>query len=86
MCIRDRQVNAVSIGSLLYTTAGHFDSDACSFDHRIHDFKIAIPVADRRLPCDHYDSIPAFRGVSTPVSYTHLDVYKRQAIPSAPTP
>ena len=60
-----QQVNAVSIGSLLYTTAGHFDSDACSFDHRIHDFKIAIPVADRRLPCDHYDSIPAFRGVST---------------------
>ena len=60
-----QQVNAVSIGSMLYTTAGHFDSDACSFDHRIHDFKIAIPVADRRLPCDHYDSIPAFRGVST---------------------
>ena len=38
-----QQVNAVSIGSLLYTTVGHFDSDACTFDHKIHDFKIDHP-------------------------------------------
>lgn len=57
-------VNAVSVGSLIYTTDGHFDSGSCTFDHQVHGFKIAIPVADQNAPCPYYDIIPAFRGVT----------------------
>lgn len=59
-----QNVNAVSIGSLIYITEGHFDSAACTFDQQIHDFKIAIPVTDQNIPCLYYDKIPPFRGVS----------------------
>lgn len=60
-----QNVNAVSIGSLLYTTYGHFDSDTVMFDGAVHPYKIAIPVLDQKKPCDYYDSIPPFHGVST---------------------
>lgn len=58
-------VNAVSVDSLVYMTYDHFDSDTQVFDGRVHDFKIGIPVADRKRPCANYDCIPAFRGIST---------------------
>ena len=58
-------VNAVSVDSLVYMTYDHFDSDTQVFDGRVHDFKIGIPVADRKRPCANYDYIPAFRGIST---------------------
>lgn len=59
-----QKVNAVSIGSLIYTTDGHFDSAACSFNHQVHPFQIAIPVADQSAPCAYYSRIPPFRGVA----------------------
>lgn len=57
-------VNAVSVGSLIYTTDGHFDSGSCTFDLQVHGFKMAIPVAGQNAPCPHYDMIRAFRGVT----------------------
>ncbi|MEM5779690.1 MAG: MerR family transcriptional regulator [Lawsonibacter sp.] len=59
-----QEVNAISFGALLYMTYDHFDSGSCSFDHQIHNFKIAAPVLDRKKSCLHYDTVPAFRGVS----------------------
>lgn len=58
------EVNAISFGSLIYVTYDHFDSRTCVFDRQIHDYKIAAPVLDRNKPSEHYDTIPAFRGVS----------------------
>lgn len=59
-----QEVNAISFGSLLYLTYDHFDGTACTFNHQVHDFKIAVPVLDRKKPSHHYDKIPALRGVS----------------------
>ncbi|MGP1349113.1 MAG: MerR family transcriptional regulator [Stomatobaculum sp.] len=59
-----QEVNALSFGALLYTTYDHFDSQTCMFNHQVHGYKIAAPVLDRKKPCAHYDTIPAFRGVS----------------------
>lgn len=58
------EVNTISFGALLYVTFDHFDSGACVFNHKVHDYKIAVPVLDRKKPSPHYDKIPAFRGVS----------------------
>lgn len=60
-----QEVNALSFGALLYTTYDHFDSQTCLFNHQVHGYKIAAPVLDQKKPCAHYDTIPAFRGVST---------------------
>ncbi|MCD8077408.1 MAG: MerR family transcriptional regulator [Lachnospiraceae bacterium] len=59
-----QEVDTLSFDELIYMTYGHFDSEQCSFNGEIHDFKIAVPVLDQRKPCRHYDRIPAFRGVS----------------------
>lgn len=59
-----QEVNTTSFGALLYLTYGHFDPDACLFDRQVHDFKIAVPVLDRKKPSPLYHTIPPFRGVS----------------------
>lgn len=59
-----QEVNATSFGALLYLTYGHFDPDTRVFDGQPHDFKIAVPVLDRKKPSSLYHTIPAFRGVS----------------------
>lgn len=58
-----QEVNVASLGALLYVLYNHFDSKTCSFDHKVHSYKIAVPVIDTKKPCLHYDKIPAFRGV-----------------------
>ena len=58
------EVNTISFGALLYVTYDHFDSGACVFNHQINNYKIAVPVLDRKKPSPHYDKIPAFRAVS----------------------
>lgn len=60
-----KEVNAVSLGELLYMTYDHFDSESCNFNHQKHRFKIAAPVLDQRKPCSYYDKIPPFKGAST---------------------
>ena len=59
-----QSVNAISFGSLIYTTYDHFDSQSCTFNDQIHDYKIAVPVLDRKKHSPYYDVIPAMRGVS----------------------
>lgn len=59
-----QDVNAISFGALFYLTYNHFDSETCSFNHQVHNYKIASPVLDRKKSCSHYDKIPGFRGVS----------------------
>ena len=59
-----QEVNAISFGALIYVTYDHFDAEACCFNRQVHDFKIAMPVLDRKRPSHYYDKIPAFRGVS----------------------
>ena len=59
-----QSVNSVFFGALTYITYGHFDSRSCQFNNQINKFKIAVPVLDCKKPCDHYDRIPGFRGVS----------------------
>lgn len=58
-----QEVNVASLGALLYVLYNHFDSKTCSFDHKVHSYKIAVPVIDTKKSCLHYDKIPAFRGV-----------------------
>lgn len=59
-----QEVDTASLGALLYVLYDHFDSQACTFDHQIHDYKIGVPVANTKRPSPYYDRIPAFRGVS----------------------
>lgn len=61
-----QSVNAasLSISALMYITYDHFDSDSCWFNNQVHDFKIAVPVADAGPHIQHCDHIPAFQGVS----------------------
>lgn len=59
------QVNTAALGALIYLLYDHFDSASVTFDHQVHDFKVAVPVVDTRKPSEHYDRIPTFRGVST---------------------
>ncbi len=59
------KVNSISFSELIYITYDHYDSKACHFDDQIHDYKIAVPVFDRKKSCAYYDTIPEFRGVST---------------------
>lgn len=55
---------ALSISALIYITYNHFDSQACTFNNEVHDFKIAVPVANAGAHSQHLDHIPAFQGVS----------------------
>lgn len=61
-----RSLNAasLSISALLYLTFGHFSSENCCFDGKVHDFQIAVPVAEFGPHSQYCDHIPAFRGVS----------------------
>lgn len=60
-----QEVNCASLGTVTYVTYGHFDSKKCSFNHEVHDYKIAIPVIDMEKPSRYYDTIPSIKGVST---------------------
>ncbi|WP_195201009.1 MerR family transcriptional regulator [Faecalispora jeddahensis] len=60
-----QEVNVMSFASLIYTTYNHFDSQNCSFDNEVHDYKISVPVVDTKTPNPYYDKIPAFHGVTT---------------------
>lgn len=71
-----QQVDAASLGALLYVLYEHFDSSACRIDNQIHNYKIAVPVVDTKKPCPHYDKIPAFRGVSA----VHIGTPKNQRL------
>ena len=85
MCIRD------SLSTLDYLI-GSFDSDIITMDYRVRGF--TRDVAGKKLFMDHkitsiqdyidtetlqrYDAVDINVYQANPVSYTHLDVYKRQ--------
>lgn len=60
-----KDVNVAALGSLIYLTFDHFDSENCVFDNKRHLMKAAMPVVSTDKQCAYYDRIERFKGVST---------------------
>ena len=55
--------NSYPVNTLLYLTYDHFDSTTCTFDNKVHEYKIATPVSGS-WKGEFSDTIPAYRGIS----------------------
>ena len=58
------------------------DIERCAFAERLLDFHVCGNLIKRHMARAFYNDldilVPCLLGKLTPVSYTHLDVYKRQ--------
>ena len=87
MCIRDSCVDALDGAPGVYSAryCGHHGDDEANNDKLLENMK-DVPAGQRgaKFVAAVCFILPTGQHLTCPVSYTHLDVYKRQASQTAP--